>query len=320
MDYPVEFFQESISLSQEASVLSPETLALAKGILLGDKSQISPEVMQSFRTAGMSHLLAVSGLHVGIIMSLVWLLLKPLEWLVLYLTSLPQLRCRVGSPKIAYIIGDTKRIFVILLTCVYVWLIGAPPSAMRATLMLSLCLLGWMFHRPTSAARCLLFAALLLLAWDPWLITNVGFQLSFLAVGGILLFQPWLNDTSLHWSFRTILLSIAAQVLTIPVVAFYFHQVPFFGWLQGLLVVPLMPLFVTLLLLCLCFPSFSWLSLIVEALRSWMELMADGIGNLERLLLGGHLYFYPSWIEALLAEIFFLSLVILLRVKKDNNA
>ncbi len=313
MDYPV-------TLSQEALGLSEETLALAQGILLGDKSQISPEVMQSFRTAGMSHLLAVSGLHVGIIMSLIWLVCKPLEWLALCLTSLPQLGCRVGSPKIAYIIGAAKRVLVILLTCVYVYRIGAPPSAVRATLMLSLCLLGWMFHRPTSAARCLLFAALLLLAWDPWLIKNVGFQLSFLAVGGIILCQPWLNDPNLHWSIRAILLSLAAQVLTIPVVAYYFHQVPFFGWLQGLLVVPLMPLFVTLLLLCLCFPSFFGLSYLVEALRSWMELMADSIGKLEQLLLGGHLYFYPSVIEALLAEIFFLSLVILLRINKDNNA
>lgn len=319
MDYSVTLSQEIVGLSQDTLGLSQETLALAQGILLGDKSHISPEVMQSFRTAGMSHLLAVSGLHVGIIMSLVWLLLKPLEWLVLYFTTLPQLGWRVGSPKTAYIIGDTKRVLVILLTVVYVWRIGAPPSAMRATLMLSLCLLGWMFHRPTSAARCLLFAALLLLAWDPWLITNVGFQLSFLAVGGILLFQPWLNDRSIHWSLRAILLSVAAQVLTIPVVAFYFYQVPFLGWLQGLLVVPLMPLFVTLLLLCLCFPSFSWLSFIVEALRAWMELMADSIGRLEQLLLGGHLYFFPSWLEALLAEIFFLALAILLRLRKDKQ-
>lgn len=315
MGYPITFFLEGAVSTQDTLGLSQETLALAQGILLGDKSQISPEVMQSFRTAGMSHLLAVSGLHVGIIMSLVWLLLKPLEWLVLFLSTLPQLGCRVGSPKTAYIIGDTKRIFVILLTIIYVWRIGAPPSAMRATLMLSLCLFGWMFHRPTSAARCLLFAALLLLAWDPWLITNVGFQLSFLAVGGILLFQPWLNDHNIHWSLRAILLSVAAQVLTIPVVAFYFHQVPFLGWLQGLLVVPLMPFFVTLLLLTLCFPSFSWVSFMVEALRAWMELMADSIGTLEKLLLGGHLYFYPSWIEALLAEIFFLSLIILFRIK-----
>ena len=110
-------------------------------------------------------------------------------------------------------------------------------------LMLSLCLVGWMLHRPSSAWRCLLLAALIILAWDPWSIALPGFQLSFLAVAGILLFQPWLRSDALPAWFRVILLSISAQWLTAPVVAYWFHQLPVLGWLQGLLVVPLLPLF-----------------------------------------------------------------------------
>ena len=304
-----------LSLSFDSLDLSPETIALAKGILWGDKSQMDPEMLQTFRTAGMSHLLAVSGLHVGIIMSLLWLMFKPLEWLVLSLTTLPQLHCRVGSPYITYFLGSALRVFVIGLTSVYVYAIGAPPSAVRATLMLSMCLIGWMFHRPASSARCVLFAAMLLLAWDPWMITNVGFQLSFLSVIGILLFQPWLNDPEKPWYYKAILLSVAAQALTIPVVAFYFHQVPLFGWLQGLLVVPFMPVFVFLLLLVFILPFCTELALCVEGIRAWMGLVAESIGKLETLILGGHLYFYPTWYEALLSEICILSLILYCRAK-----
>lgn len=291
--------------------LTPETTALAQGLLLGDKSQISPDVIKTFRMAGMSHLLAVSGLHVGIIMSLIWLLFKPLEYVILLASTSARINARVGSPKLYYAIGITVRLSVILITSLYVCSIGAPPSAMRATLMLSLCLVGWMFHRPTSAGRCLILAALFLLAWDPWLITKVGFQLSFLSVGGIILFQPWLNDRNQPWVWRAILLSMSAQVFTIPVVAYYFHQVPFLGWLQGLLVVPLMPLFITMLLLALV-TQWSWLGALIEALRGWMELVAQSITSFERLLLGGHLYFYPTWYEALFAEFGILAIVILL--------
>lgn len=299
----------------EAVGASQETVALAHGILLGDKSQFTVEMMQSFRTAGMSHLLAVSGLHVGIIMSIIFILFKPVEWIVLSLTTIPAVNCRVGSPVVTYILGDVTRISVILFTSLYVYWIGAPPSAVRATLMLSLCLLGWMFHRPASTERCLLLAALLLLAWDPWIITQVGFQLSFLSVGGILLFRPWLNDHDKPWIWRVILLSIAAQSLTIPIVAYYFHQVPFIGWLQGLLVVPLMPVFVILLLLVLCFPFFSWMIVLVNGLCSWMGYAAEMIGRFETFLIGGHLYFYPTWYEVLLAEIGIFAIILLFRMK-----
>lgn len=303
----------------EALGASQETIALAHGILLGDKSQFSTEMIQNFRMAGMSHLLAVSGLHVGIIMSIIFVIFKPIEWLVLSLTTIPALNCRIGSPTVTYILGNVTRFSVILFTSLYVFWIGAPPSAVRATLMLSLCLVGWMFRRPASTERCLLFAALLLLAWDPWNITQVGFQLSFLSVGGILLFRPWLTDHHLPWVWRVILLSVAAQSLTIPIVAYYFHQIPFIGWLQGLLVVPLLPVFVTLLLLVFCSPLFSWLIVLVEGMSSWMGYVAEMIGNIETYLIGGHLYFYPTWYEALMAEIGVLAFILVLRMRVPSS-
>ncbi len=284
--------------------LSDEAFALAQGMLLGDKSALSSEVVSAFRTAGMSHIMAVSGLHVGIIMSVIWMLFKPVEWCVTLLAPV-----RMST---YYILGGLKRILVIVVTVLYVWCIGAPPSAVRAAVMLSLFLVGWMLHRPTSSWRCLLLAALLLLAWDPWTISSVGFQLSFLAVIGILLFRPWLDDDEIPYWFRLILLSVAAQWLTAPVVAYWFHQVPVFGWIQGLLVVPLMPLLVTLLIVGLMFPSLHFIATLIEAITAWMGWVAKGIGRMEQLLLGGHLYFYPVWWEVVLAEALLLAIILYL--------
>ena len=289
--------------------LSDEAYALAQGMLLGDKSGLSSEVVSAFRTAGMSHIMAVSGLHVGIIMSLIWMTFRPVEMLVG--------RQAPYNLTVHYALGDLKRIVVIVLTAIYVWQIGAPASAVRAALMLSLLMLGWMLHRSTSAWRCMAFAALVLIAWDPWTVGSVGFQLSFLAVAGILLFQPWLQSDSLPRWLRLILLSVAAQWFTTPVVAYWFHQIPVLGWIQGLLVVPLMPLLVVLLVVGMLLPSLHFLSVPIEALTAWMGWVAQGIGRVERLLLGGHLYFYPSWWEVLLAELLLLAIILYLKVKRE---
>ena len=287
--------------------LSDEAIALAQGMLLGDKSGLSPEVVSAFRTAGMSHIMAVSGLHVGIIMSILWIGFRPIELVAGQLAPL--------NLTVHYALGNLKRIVVIALTICYVWLIGAPPSAVRAALMLSLLMIGWMLHRSTSAWRCMVFAALVLIAWNPWTVCQVGFQLSFLAVAGILLFQPWLQSDRFPRWFRLVLLSVSAQWFTTPVVAYWFHQVPLLGWVQGLLVVPLMPLMVTLLLLGMLLPSLHFLAVPIEALTTWMGGVAQGIGRVEQMLLGGHLHFYPTGWEVLLAELLLLVVVLYLKTK-----
>lgn len=291
--------------------LTPEAEALARGMLLGDKSALDPSMAQTMRMAGMSHILAVSGLHVGIIMSIVWLLLRPLEWLVLLVAPI---RLRVH-----YVLGSLRRVAVIAVTAFYVWRIGAPPSAVRAAVMLSLCLLGWIIHRPSSTWRCMVFAALVLLAWDPWCIAQPGFQLSFLAVTGILLFQPWLQDHGLPRWLRLILLSVAAQWLTTPVVAYWFHQVPVLGWLQGLLVVPMLPVLVSMFLLGMVCPSWHWLAWPIDALTGWTLWVAQVISRLEQLVLGGHLYLYPAVWEVVVAELLCLSIIIYARISRDTK-
>lgn len=287
--------------------LSPEVLAFARGMLYGDKSLIDPEVIQNFRTSGMSHLLAVSGLHVGVIMAIIWLLMKPVECLIIYYL-------RPHSLISYYIINKFQHLMIIIGTVAYVVSIGAPTSAVRAALMLCLNSFGWIINRPVPVWHCLLMAALVLLALDPWNITQIGFQLSFLAVAGIILFQPWLQNRAYKSWERLILLSVAAQWLTVPLVAYYFHQVPIMGWLQGLLVVPLIPFFMGGLLLGACFPDLHLLSIPIEMLYGWISWMSQLIGSFEKAILGGRLYFYPSVIETIGAEVVLLAMVIWLRL------
>jgi len=88
------------------------------------------------------------------------------------------------------------------------------------------------------------------------------------------------------------------------------------GWVQGLLVVPLMPLLVTLLIAGMLFPAFHFLAVPIEALTAWMGSVAQAVGRAETLLLGGHLHFYPAWWEVLLAEVMLLAVLLYLKMLK----
>lgn len=295
--------------------LSPEAIALAQGMLTGDKSEMSHQTLQMFRAAGMSHLLAVSGLHVGVIMSVVYAFLLPFERsLKLYQFH----RNGYVSMRTHYISNTVLASTVIAATLLYIWAIGFPTSAVRAWIMLSLLLLGKMLHRTVSVWQNWAVAAIIILVDDPLAIMQPGFQLSFLAVAGIILWHPVATrGEKEHFVLAKIrgllVVTIAAQLLTMPIVAYTFHLVPLMGWLQGLLVIPIMPVFVSTLLLGIAFPDLHFLTTPLEWMYQWMELIAHKTTEVEAILFGGHLYLYPTWWEALLLGVFMLCLMLLIR-------
>ena len=266
--------------------LSPRANAMAHGILLGDKQYFTYSEIQAMRNAGMSHILAVSGLHIGILYLILFLTLNPLRWF--------------GWLR-------THRVLVTVLLWIYVIIIGCPVSAIRAALMLSLASLSWILKRHTSGIRILLTTALIILLFDPHQLTEVGFQLSFLATLGILMLSSVANRQDPVFSLLVV--TFSAQLATFPVVAYYFHNVPFFGWIQGLLVIPMLSFLVYILLLYLLFPMLSFLSLPIEWMIDWIFLVADFSSWLEQCLLGGHLALYPLWWEAILWEVVVLGLL-----------
>lgn len=212
-------------------MLGNEYGALAEGMLLGETDHIDDTSLAAFRDGGISHLLAVSGLHVTLLCAALGVLLKRARY-----------RVRLG------IIGG----FLI----VYCLITGLSPSALRASIMTVCLLLSQGAQRRNDPPSSLALAFLLLALWNPYLIFSASLQLSFGAVGGILLFVPVLESL---FSFlpgvigSALSVSCGAQLGTLPFLATQFHRFSLFGVFINLLVVPLaslvlLPLIVSLLL------------------------------------------------------------------------
>jgi len=198
--------------------------AIALALLLGTKDKLTPELNQAYASAGAMHVLAVSGLHVGIIYGIMLLFFK-------------KSMKRKG----------TKWIFL-LATLVGLWgyamITGLSASVLRAVTMFSLMTFAKVAKRESNIYNTLSAAGLILLCFNPYMIMAVGFQLSFLAVFGIVYITPkiyellsidqWLLDKA--WGITSV--SIAAQIATAPLVLLYFHQLPTYFFISNLLVIP----------------------------------------------------------------------------------
>ncbi|MCB0664672.1 MAG: ComEC/Rec2 family competence protein [Saprospiraceae bacterium] len=220
--------------------------SLAAALILGDKRELGTEMKNAFADTGAMHVLAVSGLHVGVVYMILLYFFK------FFFTS-----------------SFWSRIFRSLLIFAGLWffvyLVGAPTSAWRAALMFSLFEGSRLMSRSYYPVNTLALAAFIMLLLDPNALYDVGFQLSFLAVLGIVTcqrpIQNWLQLKN-GLSFRIwqmISLSLSAQIFTFPLTIFYFHQFPLYFWLSGILAVPLAFFILTT---GLFFLLFSWVPLI----------------------------------------------------------
>jgi len=204
------------------SLLPADQAGLLVGILLGDRSGIHPDIEGDFRRAGVAHVLAVSGLHVGMIVSIAFLFMRFLKARLSF-----QYLAAAGA--------------VIL----YVFLVGGRPSVLRASIMISLGFLGWLLARGRGLLPAVSTAALILLLYNPFLIYNVAFQLSFAAVLSIILIFPFLKEresrpNSLYDWFSTIFfISLAAQMGVAPILAYHFNELSLVALAANPLVVPL---------------------------------------------------------------------------------
>ncbi len=198
---------------------------IASALVLGVKDQLSDDTKEAFASTGSMHVLAVSGLHVGIIsIGLRWLMIK----------LLGRRKSRRWYRITAQLLGVW---FFVLLT-------GASASVLRAGVMFSILEIGLALDRRTSIFNSIAASAYLLLTWNPFLLFQVGFQLSYLALTGIVYFQPYIykllvfKSNILNFIWRLTSVSIAAQISTFPISIYYFHQFPLSFFLSGLVVVP----------------------------------------------------------------------------------
>ncbi len=210
----------------ETHLTQKPALATASALLLGVKDYIDDDLRAAYSGSGLMHLLAVSGLHVGLIMWILNYLFAPLKKNKLWGKYL----------FLALIVG---------LLCMYAFVTGLSPSVMRAVLMFSLVLLATTFGRQGLIYNNIALSAFILLVFNPFLIASVSFQLSYLAVLGIVYIQPkiyrWftIENYVLHKAWELTTVSIAAQIGTFPLAIYYFHQFPNYFVLANLLVLPM---------------------------------------------------------------------------------
>ena len=224
------------------SGLKSNELAIASALTFGYKDELSQFVKGVFSKTGAMHILAVSGLHVGIVFLLISSLFKLL--------------------KISHRFKFIQQLVLIFFVWLYAIITGLSPSVLRAATMLTFFSVAKIFNKSTNIYNILACSAIFLLSIDPYLITDVGFQLSFFAVTGIIYLYPiifnfiFINNYILKkiWSISSV--SIAAQIATFPLSIYYFHQFPNFFLLSNLLVIPLVFI---LLIIGLCIIAFNFL-------------------------------------------------------------
>jgi competence protein ComEC len=198
---------------------------LAAALLIGYRYDLDKEMVQDYTDTGIVHIIAISGMHLALIYGgLLWLM----RWWPHHRFS-----------------DVLKGILIILLLWAFTLLTGGAASVLRATVMFTFITVGkFMLKRYTSTYNTLLASAFLLLCYDPGLLTDVGFQLSYLAVLSILIcYRPlyYLLQLSNRWLDKlwdAVALTLAAQVLPLPVCLYYFHQFPVFFLPANLLAVP----------------------------------------------------------------------------------
>ncbi len=223
--------------------LSAKSAAILRALIIGDKSQLDPDVRDAFTRVGVAHVLAISGLHIGLVALLAygawWWLLARSQY-VLLMWSLPKLAALFTLP-------------VVLL---YAGLAGGSVSTLRAVIMVAVFLTARLLDREEEVFRSLALAALIVSLIWPGTVLDISFQLSFVAVLVILLglqrFQTWRDNRDKardgdpsQWRQRLrrrtglyCLVTLSATVGTLPLVATYFHIVPLLGFAANLLVVP----------------------------------------------------------------------------------
>lgn len=283
-----------------------DEFAVAAALLLGYKDELDPVTMRAYSGAGAMHVLAVSGLHVGILYAVALLLLGFLD--------------KVKHGNIL------KTILLLLFLYGYAALTGFSPSVLRATVMFTFVILSKPLRLFTSIYNTLAASAVLLLAVNPYLIMQVGFQLSYLAVLGIVAIQPplaalWQPENKIiSWAWEITCVSVAAQIATAPLGFLYFHQFPVYFMFSNLIVIPAATIILYLGFATLVFSFFeplcSWLAYLLKGIVLLLNKTVSITGELPYSILGGiDISVFETWL--FYAAIFALFIFF---TKKNMNA
>ena len=234
--------QRNILLQRlETAGLSDNQYAVVAAMALGDKSSLTKDLKETYSMTGASHILALSGLHLGIIYALLSLLVVGRRWQMI------------------------TQVAIILSIWAFVFLTGMSTSVVRSAIMLTVYALLAIGHRQKMSVNTLAFTAIVMLLVSPQALFDVGFQMSFMAVFSILLFTPLfyrpfsseylMTHRLVKWLWGMVAVSIAAQIGVAPLIAYYFGRFSCFFLLTNFIVIPAATLILYLSLATLLIPS-----------------------------------------------------------------
>lgn len=202
-----------------------DELGIAEALLIGYTNDLDKDLVQAYSNTGVVHIIAISGMHLGLIyVLLVWLFAR-----------IP-------------IINRSKLLQVVLiLGCLWLFslITGAAASVLRSAVMFTFIALGKSFFKQTSIYNSLAASAFVMLCYNPYFLWDVGFQLSYLAVVGIIAFQKpiynclYIKNKWINKVWKLMAISLAAQLLTFPICIYYFHQFPNLFLVTNIIAVPL---------------------------------------------------------------------------------
>lgn len=240
----------------QKSVPAKTELGIAEALLIGYTNDLDKDLVQAYSNTGVVHIIAISGMHLGLIYIL-------LTWIF---------------AKIPLLNRSKMLQLLLILACLWLFsiLTGASASVLRAAVMFSFIAVGKHFFKQPSIYNALAASAFVLLCYDPYYLWSVGFQLSYLAVLGIVIFQKpiyrclYIKNTWLDKVWQLSCVSTSAQLLTFPVCIYYFHQFPNLFLISNLIAVPLSGLILYALIILL---SFSWIPFI----SIWLGKLVSGM-------------------------------------------
>lgn len=212
-------FRDKISQRMQALGIKGQDYAVIAAMTLGDKAALSKDTKEVYSISGASHILAVSGLHIGIIFQFFVLLMG----------------------------GKRRSVLTVSLSLVAIWMyvlfIGMPASAIRSATMISICCYALVAHKEALSVNNLCFAYVVMLLVRPLYLFDISFQMSFLAVFSILLWIPSQRpgrSTSriAGWCGDLFRMSLAAQIGTMPLIVYYFGRISCYSLLTSFIAIP----------------------------------------------------------------------------------
>ncbi len=264
-------WRNRVAAKIEKSSLSRSACDFIIALLLGDRTFLSEELRTTFSNAGVAHVLALSGLHVTIIMGIFLLILFPLKL--------------IGFHILRYWIA-------ILLIWAFAFFTGMSPSTVRACLMTTFVVAAMSMQRKYNPENALVASAFIILLVSPQSLFDIGLQLSFLCVGSILMFASQFNPVHrhyhpyLHSMLSAVLVSLIATVTTWVVISYYFNSVPLLFLPVNLCLLPLLPAYIWVaviyIILLLFGIDFSFLAMFLSKgydLFNWIATHLSAFGS-----------------------------------------